>query len=254
MMARALLGILPPLQREEALETTCVHSAAGLLSRGQALMTRRPVRMPHHTASAPALIGGGSIPRPGEVSLAHHGVLFLDETPEFPRPLLETLRQPLEDGIVTIAAGGEFASDETSQREMDRYLARISGPLIDRVDIHVEVPRVAYKQLAAEPVGTDSATMRENVLAARQIQRERTGSALGTNATLRGRELDRLAPLDDACSQLMEQAMTELNLSARAYDKVRRLARTIADVDRADPIQPHHVAEAIQYRLLDRKL
>jgi magnesium chelatase family protein len=150
--------------------------------------------------------------------------------------------------------GGEFASDETSQREMDRYLARISGPLIDRVDIHVEVPRVAYKQLAAEPVGTDSATMRENVLAARQIQRERTGSALRTNATLRGRELDRLAPLDDACSQLMEQAMTELNLSARAYDKVRRLARTIADVDRADPIQPHHVAEAIQYRLLDRKL
>ncbi len=275
MCAKALPGILPPLSRDEALETTCIYSAAGLMGKGEALLTQRPHRSPHHTASAPALIGGGTIPRPGEVSLAHHGVLFLDELPEFSRTVLETLRQPLEDGVVTIARahssirfparfmlvaamnptpGGEFATDETSQREMDKYLARISGPLVDRIDIHVEVPRVQYKQLAAEPTGTSTAQMRRQVIAARRIQTDRNGGSLHTNATLSGRQLDQLAKLPDAAQQMLKQAMTEMGLSARAYDKVRRLSRTIADVEAEADIQPHHVAEAITYRLLDRKV
>ncbi len=275
MCAKALPGILPPLSRDEALETTCIYSAAGLVPAGQALITRRPVRSPHHTASAPALIGGGSIPRPGEVSLAHHGVLFLDELPEFNRAVLETLRQPLEDGQVTVARAhstlrfparfmmvaamnptpkGDFATDETSQREMDRYLSRISGPLIDRIDIHVEVPRVPYQQLASAPNGTDSTTMRQQVVAARTIQTDRNGDPRRTNATLSGRQLDKLAELDDIGRELLRQAMTDMGLSARAYDKVRRVGRTIADLEGAQHIREAHIAEAIQYRLLDRKM
>lgn len=275
MMAKALPGILPPLQRAEALETTCIYSAAGLVERGRTLMVRRPVRMPHHTASGAALIGGGAIPRPGEVSLSHHGVLFLDEMPEFPRAVLETLRQPLEDGVVTIARahstigfparfmlvgamnptpGGDFATDEVSQREMEKYLSKLSGPLVDRIDIHVEVPRVPYRQLSATADGTDSATMRQTVLQAREAQIHRDAQCSRTNATLGGRELDRFAPLDDPGAQMLRQAMSEMGLSARAYDKVRRIARTIADLEQCEQIQAHHVAEAIQYRLLDRKV
>ncbi len=273
MMARAMAGILPPLSREEALDTTSIYSAAGLMNGGEALLHHRPYRSPHHTASAPALIGGGTIPRPGEVSLAHNGVLFLDELPEFNRTVLETLRQPLEDGVVTIARahasirfparfmlvaamnptpGGDFATDEASLREMDRYLSRISGPLVDRIDLHVEVPRVPYKQLAGEPNGTNSEQMRQAVMEARRIQAERNGGTIETNATLSGRMLDRLAELDDQGRELMRQAMHELGLSARAYDKVRRIARTIADIEGSEHVKIHHLSEAIQYRLLDR--
>lgn len=275
MMAKALTGVLPPLTRDEALQTTSIYSAAGLVPAGTALMTRRPVRTPHHTASAPAVIGGGTIPRPGEASLAHHGVLFLDEMPEFPRAVLETLRQPLEDGVVTVARahstirfparfmlvaamnptpGGEFATDEVSQKAMDKYLAKVSGPLVDRIDIHVEVPRVPFKQLQGEPTGTGSAEMRDKVMQARAVSTERNGGPLRTNSTLRGKELDKLAKLDDEGTELLRRAMTELGLSARAYDKIRRVARTIADLDGIEAISAHHVGEAIQYRLLDRKL
>ncbi len=275
MMARALPGVLPPLSRDEALQTTSIYSAAGQMNGNRALLTCRPFRAPHHTASAAALIGGGTIPKPGEVSLAHHGVLFLDELPEFTRAVLETLRQPLEDGVVTIARahssirfpanfmlvaamnptpGGDFATDEASHREMDRYLSRISGPLVDRIDIHVEVPRVPYKQLASEPTGTSTAQMREQVVAAREFSTDRNGGALNTNANLSGRRLDKLAALDEQGQELMRQSMNELGLSARAYDKVRRVARTIADLEASEAVKSHHVAEAIQYRLLDRKM
>ena len=273
MMARALAGILPPLSRDEALDVTRIYSSVGLVPKGQPILTRRPIRSPHHTASSVAMIGGGSIPRPGEVSLAHHGVLFLDETPEFPRAVLETLRQPLEDGHVTIARShssitlpsrfmlvaamnptpkGDKPTDAVSQREMDRYLSKISGPLIDRIDIHVEVPPVPFTQLSNERSGTDSATMRQSIIQARKIQTKRNDSSLKPNSTLTGRELNKHAKMDGPTTELIRQAMTELNLSARAYDKIRRISRTIADVEGAESISIQHVAEAIQYRLLDR--
>ncbi|MBI1338137.1 MAG: YifB family Mg chelatase-like AAA ATPase [Phycisphaera sp.] len=273
LMSRALAGILPPLSRDEALEVTRIYSSVGQVPKGQALMTQRPVRTPHHTASSVAVIGGGTIPKPGEVSLAHHGVLFLDEMPEFPRPVLETLRQPLEDGCVTIARShsairfparfmlvaamnptpkGDKPTDEVSQREMERYLSRISGPLIDRIDIHVEVPPVPYNLLAGLSRGTDTATMRKTVHDARNVQWQRNGSTTKPNSTLSGRVLDKLAPMAEGCAELMKQAVSELGLSARAYDKVRRVARTIADIEGQEVLQVHHVAEAIGYRLLDR--
>jgi magnesium chelatase family protein len=276
MMAKALPGILPPLSREEALEVTRIYSCVGQIPKGQPLMTRRPVRMPHHTASTIAMIGGGTVPRPGEVSLAHHGVLFLDEMPEFPRTVLETMRQPLEDGCVTISrihstlkfparfmlvaamnptAKGTKPTDEFSQRQMDNYLSRLSKPLIDRIDIHVEVPAVPHHQLTGKgPRGTDTATMRKQVLSARQLQLPRNGGPLKPNSSLSGRELDKIAPLDDPSREVLKQAMTEMGLSARAYDKLRRVARTIADIDASENIQMQHVAEAVQYRLLDRQM
>ncbi|MCC7408005.1 MAG: YifB family Mg chelatase-like AAA ATPase [Phycisphaeraceae bacterium] len=276
MMAKALPGILPPLSRAEALEVTRIFSSVGLCPPGQPLLTRRPVRTPHHTASSPAVIGGGVIPRPGEVSLAHHGVLFLDEMPEFPRSVLETLRQPMEDGCVTIARahgalrfparfmlvgamnptprGGDRPTDEVGQRQMERYLSRISGPLIDRIDIHVEVSAVPWEKLSGQAKGTSSLTMRQRVLAARQVQTRRNGGPTHPNSTLSGRQLDQLASLEPSAVQLLQQAMTELKLSARAYDKIRRVSRTIADLEESATVQAHHVAEAVQYRLLDRTL
>jgi len=276
MMAKALPGILPPLSREESLEVTRIYSCVGQIPKGQPLMTRRPVRMPHHTASSIAMIGGGAVPRPGEVSLAHHGVLFLDEMPEFPRTVLETMRQPLEDGYVTISrihsslrfparfmlvaamnptAKGTKPTDEFSQRQMDNYLSRLSKPLIDRIDIHVEVPAVPHHMLTGKgPRGTDSATMKAQVLVARTIQNKRNGGPLKPNSSLSGRELDKLATLDDPSKEMLKQAMTELGLSARAYDKLRKVSRTIADLEGSEAIKAEHMAEAVQYRLLDRQM
>lgn len=275
LIAKAITGILPPLSRDEALEVTRIFSTVGMVSNQSPLIRNRPIRTPHHTSSGVAMIGGGTIPRPGEVSLAHRGVLFLDEMPEFPRAVLETLRQPLEDGCVTIARahssiryparfmlvaalnptpGGDKPTDALSQRQMDRYLSRISGPLVDRIDIHVEVAEVPFERLAAAPSPHEnSALMRRRVLAARAIQIARHGMSTKPNAALTSRELDRFAPLDGPARQLVGQAMTELGLSARAYDKIRRVARTIADLEGADDIALSHVAEAIQYRVLDRK-
>lgn len=281
MMARALPGVLPPLTTDEAIEITKVYSAAGQLPPGSALVTSRPVRTPHHTSSSPAIVGGGAVPRPGEISLAHRGVLFLDELPEFERDVLETLRQPLEDHCVTIARShsavrfpasfmlvaamnptpkGDMPRDQISKAAMERYLAKLSGPLIDRIDIHVEAPAVPWSQLSKglnadagpDTRGTSSATMRQTVLAARQRQMARQGHAI-PNARLTGRQLDQLAPIDDAAKAVLGQAMGELGLSARAYDKVRRVARTIADLASTEVITSEHICEAISYRLLDRK-
>lgn len=300
MMAKALPGVLPPLTPEEAIEITRIYSAAGQLTPGQGLITSRPVRSPHHTASGAAIVGGGMIPRPGEISLAHRGVLFLDELPEFPRDVLETLRQPLEDHVVTIARShaavrfpanfmlvaamnptpkGDLVPGEVGRREMERYLAKLSGPLIDRVDIHVEAPAVPFSELSRHargrgkagkasstealsveadvpsvaPAGTTTRQMRELVERARGRQIARQGPAT-PNARLSGKQLDELAPLDDAAHALLGQAMTELGLSARAYDKIRRCARTIADLEGVERVSAVHVAEAVSYRLLDRKI
>ncbi len=276
MMARALPGILPPLRAAEALEVTRIYSAVGRLAGGEGaggLICRRPVRAPHHTASASAVIGGGAIPKPGEISLAHHGILFLDELPEFPRAVLDTLRQPLEEGSVTIARAhsavrfparfllvaamnptpsGDAPADAGGRRAMQRYLGRISGPLIDRVDIHVEAPAVPWAELSGAAEGTGTAAMRARVEGARDRQTARQGATL--NGQLSGPRLDEIAPLDEAASALVGQAITELGLSARGYDKIRRVARTIADLDEsATGVSATHVAEAIQYRLLDRR-
>ncbi|MBL0927507.1 MAG: YifB family Mg chelatase-like AAA ATPase [Phycisphaerales bacterium] len=287
MMAKALPGVLPPMSPDEALEVTRIYSAVGLLKGGETagardhegasagLVAVRPVRSPHHTASAIAVIGGGAVPKPGEISLAHRGVLFLDELPEFPRAVLDTLRQPLEDGRVTIArshsavtfpasfmlvaamnptAKGHMPTDAAGRREMEKYLSRVSRPLIDRIDIHVEAPAVPWKQLTEGPRGTSSADIRQRVEAARARQRRRQGAAQPSllNARLKGKQLDVLAPMTDPARQLLGQAITELKLSARAYDKIRRVARTIADLADRDTLDEADVAEAVQYRLLDR--
>lgn len=274
MLAKALPGILPPLTRAEALDVTRIYSSVGLIGERKGLLTLRPVRTPHHTASAPAVIGGGSIPRPGEVSLAHRGILFLDEMPEFNRAVLETLRQPLEDSIVTISRAhstvqfpadfmlvaalnptprGDMPDSDEARQHMRRYLSRISGPLADRIDIHVEVPAIPFERLRARADGESSAIVRERVIAARQRQHDRNGESR-INARLGGQALDEYATLDDQSASLLGQAVSQLSLSARAYDKIRRVARTIADLENERSIKPHHVAEAIQYRLLDRML
>jgi magnesium chelatase family protein len=274
MMAKALPGVLPALTVDEAIEITRIYSAAGAMRNGDCLITTRPVRTPHHTASSPAIVGGGIIPRAGEISLAHRGVLFLDELPEFGRHVLETLRQPMEDHVVTIARAhgsvkfpasfmlvaamnptprGDVSPGEVGRREMEHYLGRLSGPLLDRIDIHVEAPAVPFKQLADLPRGTNSASMRERAASARARMAARQGPGL-PNASLSGKQLDALAPMTERAFSLLGQAISGLGLSARAYDKIRRLSRTIADLDGQDRIEEPHVAEAVQYRLLDRRV
>jgi magnesium chelatase family protein len=278
MLAKRLTTILPPLTLEEALETTKVHSIVGLLKPGQALVTRRPFRTPHHTASDAGLLGGTANPVPGEISLAHHGVLFLDELPEFKRSVLETMRQPLEEGHVTIsrAAGtvtfpaqfmlvaamnptpdGKMPGESrSSPREIQNYLGRISGPLLDRIDLHVEVPQVKFQDISSERTGEDSATIRARVVEARQRQQARFARKNGVtcNARMGPRDLKTHCALDTATKELLKFAMADLNLSARAYDRVLKVARTIADLAGAEKIGSDHISEAIQYRSLDRQL
>jgi magnesium chelatase family protein len=278
MLAKRIPTILPPLTLEEALETTKVHSIVGLLRPGQALVTQRPFRAPHHTASDAGLLGGNINPTPGEISLTHHGVLFLDELPEFKRSVLETLRQPLEDGRVTIsrAAGtmtfpSEFmlvaamnptpdgkmpAESRCSPREIQNYLGRISGPLLDRIDLHVEVPPVKFREISAERTGESSAAIRERVVAARRIQQKRfqDRTKVTCNARMGTRELKLFCELDETAKGLIQFAMSDLNLSARAYDRILKVARTIADLAGSEGILPDHVSEAIQYRSLDRQI
>jgi len=279
MLAKRLPTILPPLTAEESLETTRIYSAAGALPDGTTLLATRPVRSPHHSASAVALIGGGAVPQAGEVSLAHHGVLFLDEFPEFPRHILEMLRQPMEDGRVTIVRAqgrvtfparfmlvaamnpcpcGYYTDPRKPCRctanQIERYLNRLSGPLVDRIDIHVEIPAVPFRELRSQNGGADSATLREQVVKARRIQAQRFGSRTVLNAHMGSRLIKQHCRLDQAGEDLLRQAINELGLSARAHDKVLRVARTIADLDGCEDIAVQHLAEAIQYRRLDRRL
>jgi magnesium chelatase family protein len=278
MLAKRLPTILPPLTPEEALETTKVHSIVGLLAPGQALVTRRPFRAPHHTVSDAGLLGGNVNPTPGEISIAHNGVLFLDELPEFKRNVLETLRQPLEDGRVTIsrAAGsmtfpsqfmlvaamnptpdGKMPSESrSSPREIQNYLGRISGPLLDRIDLHVEVPAVKFCEITSERTGETSAQIRERVIAARRRQQERFSGRprVSCNARMGQRELRAFCALNEATLEMLKSAMAELNLSARAYDRVLKVARTIADLAGVENISSDHVSEAVQYRSLDRQM
>lgn len=280
MLARRLPTILPPLSVGEALETTKIYSVSGLLPPNTALITTRPFRAPHHTLSNAALIGGGSIPRPGEVSLAHHGVLFLDELPEFKRDGLEVLRQPLEDGIVTIARvqaslqypasfilaaamnpcvcgyfGDNFRQCTCTPTMVRKYQQRISGPLLDRIDLHVDVPRLAEEELVNYPPAESSAAIRERVCKARQQQQARfAGRSFYCNAQMGAREIKEFCPIDGEVKSLLRAAIQQLSLSARAYDRVLKVARTIADLAGSEQIQVPHVAEAIQYRSLDRKM
>jgi len=280
MLARRLPTILPRMSLDEALETTKVHSVAGLLHPGQSLCTTRPFRAPHHTISDAGLIGGGSNPRPGEVSLAHGGVLFLDELPEFRKNVLEVMRQPMEDGTVTLSRAAMsltyparfmlaaamnpcpcgYFGDPTHPCRcepllIERYLARLSGPLLDRIDIHLHVPAVAYRDLADSTAGESSALIRERVDAARAIQRARFSATAGVhaNAHMTARDLRAWCPVSEPVEALLRQAMTRLGLSARAYHRILKIARTIADLAGAESIEPVHVSEAIQYRSLDRR-
>ena len=280
MLARRLPTILPRMSLEEALETTKIHSVAGVLPLGESLVARRPFRAPHHTISDAGLIGGGSYPRPGEVSLAHGGVLFLDELPEFRKNVLEVLRQPLEDGIVTIARAamsltyparfmlaaamnpcpcGWFGDQQHScscgSLGVQRYLARVSGPLLDRIDIHLEVPTVRYQALVEPGGGEPSEAIQERVDRARVQQRERFASRSGiyANAHMAPRDIRTFCRVSDGADALLRTAITRLGLSARGYHRVLKIARTIADLDGSAGLQPKHVSEAIQYRSLDRR-
>ncbi len=278
MLAKRLPTILPPLEFEAALELTKIHSVAGLTGR-TGLVTERPFRSPHHTISDAGLIGGGALPRPGEVSLAHHGVLFLDELPEFDRSVLEVLRQPLEDQRVTISRAAMtltfpasfmlaaamnpcpcgFWNDPVREcrctpLQIQRYVGRISGPLLDRIDIHIDVPAVRFKELSGEgPVVEGSGEIRARVIAARERQHERLrGDGIFSNAAMSPRHIRRHCRIDAECERLLESAMTRLGLSARAYDRILKVSRTIADLEAATSIRAAHVAEAVGYRSLDR--
>ena len=279
MLAKRVPTILPMLSAEESIETTRIYSAMGRLPAGQPLLARRPFRAPHHTISNPGLVGGGSTPTPGEISLAHNGVLFLDELPEFNRSTLEVLRQPLEDGHVTISRAlnsTTFPADfvliaslnpcpcgyrndprrecHCSVPQIERYMAKISGPLLDRIDLHIEVPAVPFKELSASQSGTSSAAMREQVLSARAVQMTRfDGGKTRVNAQMSSREIRQHCQLNDAGMNLLRTSLQETGLSARAHDKILRVARTIADLDGQADILPEHVSEAVNYRMLDRQ-
>jgi magnesium chelatase family protein len=280
MLAKRLPSILAPLTFEEALETTKIHSVAGVLDPGSGLVTQRPFRSPHHTISDAGLIGGGIIPRPGEVSLAHNGLLFLDELPEFPRNVLEVLRQPLEDHTVTIARASMtlsfparfmlaaamnpcpcgFFNDKSREcmctpPMIQRYVAKISGPLLDRIDIHIEVPAVQYKELRGGAAAEGSVQIRSRVMAARERQQQRFAKAkekIYSNAQMTTRQIRVHCELGADAERLLERAMQQQGLTARAHDRILKVARTIADLEGAEHLTVPHLAEAIQYRTLDR--
>jgi magnesium chelatase family protein len=276
MLARRLPGILPDLTFEEALECTAIHSVAGTLQSGSGLLMERPFRAPHHTISDVALVGGGTIPRPGEISLAHHGVLFLDEMPEFSRHVLDVLRQPLEEGRITVARAARTVSFPArfvlvaamnpcpcgyrgdpkracrcTPQLVAKYRGRLSGPLLDRIDLIVEVQPVAVTDLTGPPSGEPSSPVRARVLMARQRQLSRPGKAARLNAALQGRAFERTCVLDDVGRRLLERSAERLHLSARAFHRVLKVARTIADLAGAEEIRSEHVAESLQYRLVE---
>ncbi|MGH7909461.1 MAG: YifB family Mg chelatase-like AAA ATPase [Thermodesulfobacteriota bacterium] len=280
MLARRLPTILPDMNFEEALETTKIYSVAGLLPINSALIATRPFRSPHHTISDAGLIGGGAVPKPGEVSLAHNGVLFLDELPEFRKNVLEVMRQPLEDGSVTISRAATsiaypsrfmlvaamnpcpcgFFGDPNkecscSPIQIQKYRTKISGPLLDRIDIHIEVPTVRYRELSSETGGEASSTIRERVNHARDIQKRRFhGGRIHSNAQMTPRYVKKFSKPDESGIKLLETAVDRLGLSARAYDRILKVARTIADLEESEEVRSHHIAEGIQYRSLDRNL
>ncbi len=280
MLARRLPTILPPLTPDESLETTRIYSAVGKLQPGESLLFTRPFRSPHHTISDAGMVGGGSIPQPGEISLAHHGVLFLDELPEFNRKSLESLRQPLEEGRVTISRAAHsttFPADfvliaamnpcpcgflgdpkkpcKCAPIQIEKYMSRISGPLLDRIDLHIEVPPVPFEDLSKPGDGTGSAMMREQVFAARAIQAKRfDGVASGLNGRMTSRQIRTFCVLDADSMGTLKEAMESLGLSARAHDRILRVARTVADLAGSELVTQDHVAEAIGFRALDRKL
>ena len=280
MLAKRLPTILPPMNLHEALETTKIHSVAGKMGKNTGLVSIRPFRSPHHTISDVALVGGGGVPQPGEISLSHNGVLFLDELPEFKRTVLEVMRQPLEDRIVTISRAKFSVEYPASfmliasmnpcpcgfynhpEKEcvcppgvVQKYLNKISGPLLDRSDIHVEVTPVSYSELSAERVSEKSIAVRERVIRAREVQslRYENNDGVHCNAQISSKQLREVCKIDDAGNQLLKTAMERLGLSARAYDRILKVARTIADLDASPAIETNHLAEAIQYRSLDRE-
>ncbi|MHC2070166.1 YifB family Mg chelatase-like AAA ATPase [Bremerella sp. T1] len=280
MLAKRVRTILPELTPSESVETTRIYSATGRLATNQPLLATRPFRSPHHTISEAGLVGGGSNPAPGEISLSHNGILFLDELPEFNRRTLELMRQPLEDRLVTISRALRsvtfpadfmlvaamnpcpcgFRNDprrdcRCSVPQVEKYVGKISGPLLDRIDIQIEVPAVPYQELASETEGTSSAELKEMVVAARKLQTRRfVGSRTRYNAQMSSREVRKFCHVEEEAATLMKQSVTSFGLSARAYDKILRLARTIADLESATMISADHVCEAINYRMLDRSL
>jgi magnesium chelatase family protein len=279
MLAKRLPTILPPMTFDEALETTKIHSVAGILPPNSALVSVRPFRSPHHTISDAALVGGGTIPRPGEISLSHHGVLFLDELPEFARNVLEVMRQPLEDSKVTISRSkmsvdypanfmlvcamnpcpcGNYGSSiqecTCTPIQIQKYVGKISGPLLDRIDIHVEVPTVKYTELSSKRIGENSSVIRQRVVNANAVQAQRFSGQKGLfcNADMESKEIKEYCQIDQAGAELLKTAMNRLGLSARAYDRILKVSRTIADLCGSSDIRTEHLSEAIQYRSLDR--